>query len=75
MSFSVLIGFLNGHQHKRKIRCNVKFCRTTIEEWTPNEEGGFDIEVSEPMVNDYEYYPFAIPVSHDYIELECLRHG
>ena len=58
-----------------ELRCNVKFCRTTIEEWTPNEKGGFDIAVSEPMVNDYEYYPFAIPVSHDYIELECLGHS
>ena len=55
-------------------KCKVKFSRTTIEEWTPNEKGGFDIAVSEPMVNDYEYYPFALKVSDDYIQLECIGH-
>ena len=59
---------------KRPKRYSVIFFRTTIEEWTPNEEGGFDITVSEPMVNDYEYYPFALQVPDDYIELECLGH-
>ena len=47
--------------------------RTTLEEWTPNEQGGFDVTTSEPLVNDYEYYPFAFAVPDDYIELECPR--
>ena len=54
-------------------KCKVK-SRTTIEEWTSNEKEGFDIAVSEPMVNDYEYYPFALKVSDDYIQLECIGH-
>ena len=45
--------------------------RTTLEEWTPNEQGGFDVIISEPLVNDYEYWPFAFPVSDDFIQLEC----
>ena len=53
-------------------KCQVKFSRTTIEEWTPNEKGGFDIAVSEPMVNDYEYYPFALKVSGDIFNLSVL---
>ena len=45
--------------------------RTSIEEWTPNENDYFDIVRSEPLVSDYEYYPFAFPVPDDYIQLEC----
>ena len=51
-----------------------KIFRTTLEEWTPNDQGGFsnfDVTISEPLVQDYEYYPFAFPVSDDFIQLEC----
>ena len=43
-----------------------------IEKWTIDDDGDvLDRSLTEPFVNDYEYFPGIIPIPSNYLQLEC----
>ena len=45
-----------------------------IEKWTLDDDGEIlDQSLTEPFVNDYEYFPGVIPIPSNYLQLECPR--